>query len=112
MSLSSHRSEASYANSERKFGGCSSKQVKLLRKATNNYNRAIRRAKKKIIAADIASEFREHIPTIRRPYHHWDADWSEDVIGVWSMKYGRYILLNEYIDFGDLESIWALYENR
>jgi len=51
--ISKHRSEASYAHSHRKFGGCTSKQVKLLRKATNTYHRAVRRSKKAVIASQL-----------------------------------------------------------
>ena len=69
MSLSSYRSEASYAHSHRKFGGNTSKQVKLLRKATNDYNRAVRRNKRNIIAADIAAEARCFVPVIGGVYH-------------------------------------------
>ena len=69
MSISHYRSEASYAHSHRSGGGCSSKQVKLLRKATNDYHRAIRRAKKQIIAADIAAEQRCPTPVIHGVYH-------------------------------------------
>ena len=69
MSLSSHRSEASYAHSHRKWGGCSSKQVKLLRKATNAYNRAVRRSKQKAIAFEIAAEQRCMTPVIPGVYH-------------------------------------------
>ena len=69
MSLSSHRSEASYAHSSRKWGGCSSKQVKLLRKATNAYNRAVRRSKQKAIAFEIAAEQRCLTPIIHGVYH-------------------------------------------
>jgi len=98
MSLSSYRSEASYAHSHRKFGGCSTKQVKLLRKATNDYHRAVRRNKRNIIAADIAAEQREHIPTIGGTYHDGGWDWFDDDVGTWSVTQGRYVMLRHDID--------------
>ena len=106
MSISHYRSEASYAHSHRSGGGCSSKQVKLLRKATNDYHRAIRRAKKQIIAADIAAEQRDFIPTIGRAYHDAGWDWVDDDVGCWSVSQGRYIMLRHAIDHDVLERLW------
>ena len=81
MSLSSYRSEASYAHSHRKGGGCTSKQVRLLRKATNDYNRAVRRNKRNIIAADIAADARCPVPVIGGVYHAnvWGYWFTEDL---------------------------------
>ena len=108
MSLSSYRSEASFAKSHRKWGGCSSKQVKLLRKATNDYNRAIRRNKRNAIAYDIAAEQRCPIPTIGKAYHNAGADWFNDEVGVWSVADGRYYMLRHDIDYDVLERLSKL----
>jgi len=108
MSLSSYRSEASFAKSHRKWGGCSSKQVKLLRKATNDYNRAIRRNKRNAIAYDIAAEQRCPIPTIGKAYHNAGADWFNDEVGVWSVEYGCYYMLRDDIDYDVLERLSKL----
>lgn len=110
MSLSSYRSEASYAHSHRKFGGCTSKQVKLLRKATNDYHRAVRRAKKKIIAADIAAEARDFTPTIGKAYHDAGWDWFDDDVGCWSVSEGRYIMLRHDIDHERLGLLFKQFE--
>ena len=106
MSLSSYRSEASFAKSHRKWGGCSSKQVKLLRKATNGYNRAVRRNKRNAIAYDIAAEQRCPIPTIGKAYHNAGADWFNDEVGVWSVADGRYYMLRHDSDYDVLEKLW------
>ena len=108
MSLSSYRSEASFAKSHRKWGGCSSKQVKLLRKATNGYNRAVRRNKRNAIAYDIAAEQRCPIPTIGKAYHDVGWDWFDDDVGVWSVADGRYHMLRHDIDYDVLEMLSEL----
>ena len=110
MSLSSYRSEASYAHSHRKFGGCSTKQVKLLRKATNDYHRAVRRNKRNIIAADIAAEAREPVPAIGGTYHDGGWDWFDDDVGVWSVEQGRYILFRHDIDHERIELLCQQFE--
>jgi len=110
MSLSSYRSEASYAHSHRKFGGCSTKQVKLLRKATNDYHRALRRNKRNIIAADIAAEAREYYGHVGRTYHDGGWDWFNDDVGVWSVAEGRYILLRHDIDHERIELLCQQFE--
>ena len=74
MNIAKYRSEASYAHSHRKGGGCSSKQVKLLRNATKAYNRAGRRAKKEIIANNIKEHQREPTPICQGVYHAWGSD--------------------------------------
>tara|TARA_Y100001970_G_scaffold273158_1_gene370921 strand:+ start:2621 stop:2962 length:342 start_codon:yes stop_codon:yes gene_type:complete len=90
MSIAKYRTEASLAHRVRKGGGCSTKQCKMLRKATNDYHRAVRRNKRNIIAADIAADAPAHYPYVGRTYHEWGHDWSEDEFGVWSMEQGRY----------------------
>ena len=112
MSIAKHRSEASYAHSHRKFGGNTSKQVKLLRKATNAYHRAVRRNKRNIINAAIAAEQREHYPFVGRTYHEWGHDWSEDDYGVWSMEEGRYCLVRHDIDHDRLALLCQQFEGR
>jgi hypothetical protein len=77
----------------------------MLRKATNDYHRAVRRAKKQIIADNIAAYRREPTPVIAGTYHEWGHDWSEDEYGVWSMEQGRYSLLRHEIDHDGLERI-------
>ena len=98
MSIANYRSEASYAHSHRKFGGNSSKQVKLLRKATKDYHRAVRRAKKQIIAADIASDEREFTPVIGKPYHDEGWGWFHDDHGCWDVTQGRYVMLRQEME--------------
>ena len=98
MSIANYRSEASYAHSHRKGGGCSTKQVKLLRKATKDYHRAVRRNKRNIIAADIAAEAPAHYPSVGQTYHDVGWDWDEDDVGVWSFEQGRYTMLRHDID--------------
>ena len=105
MSLSSYRSEASFAKSHRKWGGCSSKQVKLLRKATNGYNRAVRRNKRNAIAYDIAAEQRCPIPTIGKAYHNAGWDCFNDEVGTWSVAMGCYYMLRHDIDYDVLEKL-------
>ena len=107
MSLSSYRSEASFAKSHRKWGGCSSKQVKLLRKTSKDYNRAVRRNKRNAIDFDMAAEQRCPIPNIRKAYHNVGYDWFNDEIGVWSVAEGRYYMLRHDIDGSLLANRWA-----
>ena len=106
MSIANYRSEASYAHSHRKGGGCSTKQVKLLRKATKDYHRAVRRNKRNIIATEIAAEQRCFTPTIGKAYHTAGYDWFNDEVGVWSVAGGRYISLHHSIDHDVLEKLW------
>ena len=103
MSIAKYRSEASYAHSHRKGGGCSTKQVKLLRKATKDYHRAVRRNKRNIIATEIAAEQPSHYPYVGRTYHEWGHDWSEDDYGVWSMEEGSYCLVRHDIDYDRID---------
>ena len=110
MSLSSYRSEASFAKSHRKWGGCSSKQVKLLRKASKDYNRAVRRNKRNAIAYDIAAEQRCPIPTIGKAYHDAGSDWFDDDVGCWSVAEGRYVMLRHDIDHDRLELLCQPFE--
>ena len=97
--LSKHRSEASYAHSHRKFGGCSTKQVKLLRKATKAFNRAVRRAQRDVIAEAVASMERDEridLPVFGEQVYHAEGHGQyADSVGLWCSHVGEYVMFRD-----------------